>query len=235
MLLDESNRKLVSHVQKALGALVGPLGESIRQVWRGGGAPEPKAVLDNHLTLMAQRFIDLREASESEKQRYYEDVCTLFLLPAAPDTFPLRQSNDIPPHLIKRLDRTPVVVSYLETYDSRHGTNHADRARHALFEFANLVIKSDGRISEVERYALAEFKDALFPAGQRPPGGVPGAPPGAKDPATAGESEEAPELGLPRPLEELMAELDALVGLERVKRDVRDLINFLKVQKMREE
>jgi SpoVK/Ycf46/Vps4 family AAA+-type ATPase len=39
----------------------------------------------------------------------------------------------------------------------------------------------------------------------------------------------------PRPLEELMAELDALVGLERVKRDVRDLINFLKVQKMREE
>jgi len=32
-----------------------------------------------------------------------------------------------------------------------------------------------------------------------------------------------------------MAELDALVGLDRVKADVRQLINFLKVQKLREE
>jgi SpoVK/Ycf46/Vps4 family AAA+-type ATPase len=43
------------------------------------------------------------------------------------------------------------------------------------------------------------------------------------------------ELPPPRPLEELLAELDALVGLERVKADVRQLINFLKVQKLREE
>jgi hypothetical protein len=38
----------------------------------------------------------------------------------------------------------------------------------------------------------------------------------------------------PRPLEDVLVELDALVGLERVKADVRQLINFLKVQKMRE-
>jgi stage V sporulation protein K len=38
-----------------------------------------------------------------------------------------------------------------------------------------------------------------------------------------------------RPLEDLLKELDALVGLHRVKTDVRQLINFLKVQKMREE
>ena len=38
-----------------------------------------------------------------------------------------------------------------------------------------------------------------------------------------------------RPLEDLLKELDALVGLHRVKADVRQLINFLKVQKMREE
>jgi len=38
-----------------------------------------------------------------------------------------------------------------------------------------------------------------------------------------------------RPLEDLLKELDALVGLKLVKADVRQLINFLKVQKMREE
>src|SRR5205823_5629865 len=49
--------------------------------------------------------------------------------------------------------------------------------------------------------------------------------------SVSGEQELAP----PRPLEELLAELDALVGLDRVKSDVRQLINFLKVQKLREE
>jgi stage V sporulation protein K len=55
-------------------------------------------------------------------------------------------------------------------------------------------------------------------------------------PAEASEAEEPEDLREPpRPLEELLAELDALVGLERVKRDVRELTNFLKVQKLREE
>src|SRR5829696_6592617 len=134
-------------------------------VWRGAGAPDARSVLDNHLKLTAQRFIDLRETPEATKQRYYEEVCRHFDLLPAPDTFPLRDSSDLPPHLLKRLDRTPVSVSYLETYDSRHGTNFADRARRALFQFANLVIKSDGAVTHVERAALSEFKGTLYPGG----------------------------------------------------------------------
>ena len=238
MLLDEENKRLAAGVRRTLQALVAPLGESIRMVWRGEGSPDAQSVLDNHLKLTAQRFIDLREASEQTKQRYYEEVCRLFDLLPAPDTFPLRNSADLPPHLLKRLDRTPVSVSYLETYDTRHGTNFADRARGALFHFANLVIKSDGRVTPTEAAALAEFKQTLYPGG--PQGSADGARRGANAGGraeTAAAEPEPPEEELPppRPLEELLAELDALVGLDRVKADVRQLINFLKVQKLREE
>lgn len=238
MLLDDENRRLAAGVLRTVGELAAPLGESIRMVWRGSGAPDARSVLDNQLMLTAQRFINLRDASEEDKQRYYEEVCKLFRLPHAPDTFPLRDSTDLPPHILKRLDRTPVSVSYLETYDSRHGTNFADRARRALFQFANLVIKSDGTVTHVERAALSEFKTTLYP------GGVPSKDtaskrkphdPDAADAQAASGDELEEELPPPRPLEELLAELDALVGLERAKADVRQLINFLKVQKLREE
>ena len=45
----------------------------------------------------------------------------------------------------------------------------------------------------------------------------------------------APELPPARPIEELLAELDALVGLDQVKAEVRRLTSLLRIQRLRDE
>ncbi|HEX8456732.1 MAG TPA: AAA family ATPase [Pyrinomonadaceae bacterium] len=230
----ENNQQLIAHLRRTVDELVAPLAESIRMVWRGDKAsvPDARAVLENHLLQTARLFIDARAATAAHKQRFYETICRAFTLRAAPDAFANLQF-DRSPSLSKNFTDTPVAISYLEAYDARHGTSHADKTRHLLFQFANLVIKFDGRVTPGEEAALSEFKKVLYPAGWGAPQTGHTQTSAQAEPQPPVET-DAPE-DEPRPLEEVLAELDTLVGLERVKTDVRQLINFLKVQKMREE
>jgi len=230
--LAENNQQLIAYLRRSLEELIAPLAESIQMVWRGqkSSTPDARTVLENHLSLIARRFIDVRAATAADKQRFYEDICRGFRLRADADAFSNVKLDYAQNPLAKNFDQTPVSISYLEAYDARRGTSHADKTRHLLFQFANLVIKFDGTVTPAEESALAEFKEVLYPAGgaqvenSQAAATAPASPP---EPAVP----EAP----PRALEDVLAELDALVGLERVKADVRQLINFLKVQKMREE
>lgn len=229
-----NNTRLIASLKKAFADLRAPLEMSIRSVWRGGDRPpDAKMVLDNQLLSVAKRFVDVRQCSIEEKQRYYETLSGWFELEAEENTFPLPSQHSFDPNIFQRLDRAPVVISYLEEYDRRYGFNYADRTRHALFEFANLVIKSDGTVTKAEAAALLQFKQTLYPHG----GGTSEVVKETVSSAKEQPIEETPAIEdePPRPLEDLLKELEDLVGLERVKTDVRQLINFLKVQKMREE
>ena len=227
-----NNPRLIASLKKTFADLVTPLDMSIRHVWRGAHRPpDGKMVLANQLLTVAKRFIDVRNCSIEEKQNYFETICGWFDLECEQNAFPLPMAQSVNPSISQRLDRTPVVISYLEEYDRKHGFNYADRTRHALFEFANLVIKSDGTVTPAEAAALLQFKTTLYPNG--------GGSSSVEDHASKSDegTKELPpvEDDPSRPLEGLLKELDGLVGLQRVKADVRQLINFLKVQKMRDE
>ena len=226
-----NNPRLIASLKKTFADLRTPLDMSIRNVWRGADRPpDGKMVLDNQLLSVAKQFVDVRNCSVEQKQSYFETICDWFDLASEENTFPLPARQSFDPNISERLERVPVVISYFEEYDRRYGFNYADRTRHALFQFANLVIKSDGTVTTAEAAALLQFKKTIYPHG--------GDSSSAEDQAPASEEitrETSVEEDPPRPLEDLLKELDALVGLSRVKADVRQLINFLKVQKMREE
>ncbi|MDQ3820598.1 MAG: AAA family ATPase, partial [Acidobacteriota bacterium] len=212
-----------------------PLETSIRMVWRGRDQPpSAQLIFENQLIHVAQRFVNLREATAEEKQEFYEEICRCFSLQCRKDTFPLPQRDDFDQRISERFDRTPVSVSYLEAYDRRHGTNFTDKIRNALFQFANLVIKFDGQITAKEEAELSKFKESIYPQGGMKPT-EPNPRAVVKEAEQQQQPAKAAEDAAPRPLDELLKELDALIGLDNVKSEVRELINFLKVQKMREE
>jgi ATPase family associated with various cellular activities (AAA)/AAA lid domain len=223
----ESNN-LISHIRRATIELLTPLDQSIQLVWHGHDAPRPdaKEALDTQLLLIARHFINLKDTNPAEKQRLYELISRSFGLTPSATAFPSIESAQFDRYLDERLSKAPVLIGYLETYDTQFGTRWSDLARNVLFQFANLVIKFDGTVTADEERELADFRAALY-SNVKPQVVAPAAP---ETNENKGETEGPPA----RPLEELLAEMDALVGLDRVKADVRQLINFLKVQKLRE-
>ena len=154
------------------------------------------------------------------------------------------------------LDQASPMFDILVTADHRFGTFHSrtyyDRAIHLAFTVAALEAAPSRAelqaIDHLRSYLLAAMADS--PASPLTPGGPdaprsPGAPgsPGAAGPpagtATVGAAEPAAaaavELPPARPIEELLAELDELVGLESVKTEVRLVTNLLRVQQLRAE
>ncbi|HUS12224.1 MAG TPA: AAA family ATPase [Pyrinomonadaceae bacterium] len=117
----------------------------------------------------------------------------------------------------------PMVVSALEQYDSQNGTDYALKAKAMFFQFANAVAKADGKIGPQEERALAELSELFY---------------GGKNVSVDG-SELLPqhdnEKSKPRAesVDVLLTEFQSLVGLDAVKADVTQMVNFLRVQQVR--
>lgn len=129
--------------------------------------------------------------------------------------------------IFSELSIPPAVID-LQEYDDRYGTDYSSHAKSLLLRFAHAVAESDGIASPLEEETLSKFKNLLFDF---------------KLNEAQSKSHEGPCVAPSdvkkaephRKLEDLLADLDSLIGLERIKSDVAQLINFLRVQKMREE
>jgi hypothetical protein len=149
------------------------------------------------------------------------------------------------------------------TADARHRTTHAWTYYDRAMRLAHTVCALDSRPSDDELRAVDAFRSLLvdtmtargiarpgsFGASWAPgriPGGTPPDPStgpsvvaGAVGSATAAAATAAPgareELGPPEPIEDLLAELDGLVGLDGVKAEVRLVTNLLEIARIRRE
>lgn len=153
------------------------------------------------------------------------------------------------------LDQDSQLFNLLIETDSRRGTRFADRYYERSLEIAHVVASLDVMPADAELAAISTLRTRLLaglrrrglpplvavPDGvsspvtaQGPGGGQPGGDQteGSHAPSTGGdEPSDAP----PRPLEELLAELDELVGLAEVKARVHLVADMLQVQRLRAE
>jgi hypothetical protein len=132
------------------------------------------------------------------------------------------------------LQRPSTLFDLLLRADQRDGTARAARYYDVGMRLAHAAASVDLVPSPDEIAAIDHYREVLLgafdaagltrPGRRRPAAGAPAAP-----------ERPAPELPPARPIEELLAELDELVGLEQVKTDVRRLTSLLRIQRLREE
>ncbi len=136
------------------------------------------------------------------------------------------------------LDQPSTLLDLLARYDRRHGTDHARTYHDRAVAIAFAVAAIDPYTTETELRTIERFRATMARAGAEPGGGD---GTGVPDPATLAEGGPgggppgAEVLGPPRPLEELMDELDDLIGLEGVKAEVRLVTDLIRVQNLRGE
>jgi hypothetical protein len=155
------------------------------------------------------------------------------LLKATPDD--LRRS----PLVVGRaswLDTPSTLLDLLARYDARHATTHARTYHDRAVAIAFAVAAIDPYTTEDELRAIERFRSSMARAGAvgDPTTPAPGVPAAAAVGAAAGEADVA-ALPPPRPIEELMEELDGLVGLEGVKAEVKLVADLIRVQNLRAE
>jgi Cdc6-like AAA superfamily ATPase len=136
------------------------------------------------------------------------------------------------------LQQPSVLFDIFVRADASHGTNHGRAYYERSLELAFAIASLDLHTARAELEAIERFRGVLLGAmkrsGATPPGQPAIASPAAATtpPATAPEAEELPPA---RPLDELLAELDGLIGLEGVKREVRLVADLIQIEKLRRE
>jgi Holliday junction resolvasome RuvABC ATP-dependent DNA helicase subunit len=140
--------------------------------------------------------------------------------------------SDVIEQFRDRLDAPSAMFDLLVDIDRARGAGHArtyyDRAVAVAFAMA----AADIHTSEVEVRAIERWTAQLIGGLAATPGAPkPAGPPAADDPPT----QPPPPAEPPEPLEDLLAELDALIGMETVKREVRLVADLTRVEKLRRE
>jgi AAA lid domain/ATPase family associated with various cellular activities (AAA) len=134
------------------------------------------------------------------------------------------------------LEQPSTLADLLVRADVRDGGRRAARYYDLAIRLAHAAASVDLVPSPDEVAAIDRYRGVLLAAFDAAGVARPGRAAATAAPtAPAAAAAPAPELPPERPIEALLAELDALVGLEQVKADVRRLTSLLRILKLRAE
>jgi hypothetical protein len=136
------------------------------------------------------------------------------------------------------LGRSSALLDLLAAADARDGGDRTERLARLGAHIGHVVAALDLVPTRTELAAVEVYRNTVRRVADDQRRRAPGPPP-APQPATAGTTSASPAPAAPevqeeaRPLEELLADLDGLVGLADVKQEVRLVTNLLRVQNLR--
>jgi hypothetical protein len=171
----------------------------------------------------------------SELEAWLDDIGTRLDPPVLVTPQRLRESDLI---VGKRawLQRATTLYDLLLKADARDGGRRSNQYYDHALRLAHAAAAIDLVPSPDEIAAIDEYRTMLLTAMDANGVPRPGQPARPARAATGGPAKAPePDAVLPpqRPIEELLAELDALIGLEHVKTEVRRLTSLLRVQRLR--
>jgi DNA helicase HerA-like ATPase/Holliday junction resolvasome RuvABC ATP-dependent DNA helicase subunit len=131
------------------------------------------------------------------------------------------------------LAESPLFLQAAIRYDQANHSHYASDMIKLLESLGNLVVACDSRVLPREAAAVAAYVDQLS---NRLPQDVraPESGPSGTGSVAPKQTESAGLSGSSPSLQQLFAELQALVGLQAVKAEVASLTNFIRIRKLRE-
>ena len=235
MPLHRDSFPIIDYIKNASQDLIAPLEDVGWEVWEVGNDPvDGQQLLLTSLTLVATRFACIDGDLSDDELDFVADLIMNINSDSSED-------NSHHGYEYKRLVRqktrefvmegletalqfeVPPAIIYLNHYDNQNGTLYSEKAKAMFFRFANAIVKADGKITKPEESALQQFKEVLYSGTD-----VQITEQNEQENNPTSQKEES------KSLEDVLDELSSLVGLDRVKDDVKQLVNFLKVQQIRQ-
>lgn len=234
-------------LSRAVEAFVSGIGAALQAAGVSGADSERQAVQEAYNLCVAFVDADGRH-TDDELWALVERFAPLGQL--RPETTPdLARANDLAGGKRRWLESPSPLFEMLRDIDATKGTGACPLYQELAIDLGYAVAALDQYPSSDEIAAITALRRMLADALARPrpvPPGGPATPPAgspvgekaAADQAAAGAAPAPPEEAPPPPpekLEDLLAELDRLIGLQVVKDEVHRLAALLRVQKLREE
>jgi hypothetical protein len=193
----------------------------------------------NECTLEACNVVSAILASDgrlttSELEAWLDDIGPRLAPPVVISPQQLRGS-DLITGKAGWLDTPSTLFDLLVKADTRDGGRRANAYYDMALKLAHAAAALDLVPSPDEIDAIDGFRTMLLRTMDAAGVPRPGRPTTSASQAPSLDTSPAPEMPPERPVEEILAELDALVGLDRVKTEVRRLTSLLRVQKLRAE